>query len=216
MILKAVPSCEQYLECYDNELPTLKEICAKLNYSDMCAQSDKMRSLLENADRYGNTIRSAFEISVIKLCDKPIVIPDIDIPSTPKKPKENTQQKVSQPSAALQADTSSEVKENSVSSTVVTSAEKHESGEYSAFNVLKEEVAKRASDAYPFFEKVAAECRGEKLFIICSDMLAKMILSNSTNLPLIKSIVAAITPEITDVIVTDKATKPKTEDDFNF
>lgn len=211
MILKAVPSCEHYLECYDNELPALKEICAKLNYSDMCKHSDVLRSLLENADRYGNTIRPAFEISVIKLCDKPIVIPEIDMPTAPKKTKEAVQKPLATEEKPIEI---GENVEKSAETAEVPAAESASSA-YSALNTLREEMAKRASDAYPFFEKAEVERHGARLFVVCSDMLAKMILSSSNNLSLMKSIAAAITPDITDVVVTDKATKPK-EEDFNF
>lgn len=226
LILKSVPSCEMYLECYDNELPMLKEICQKTDYSELCRHSDAIQKLMENIDRYGNTIRAAFEVCVMKLCQRPVynsapvrtvkpvqksvtpdvqIIPDLsddDVPweTEPSVPKETV------PEKAANATASDALAMNNA-----------DSEGYAGYSIMRQEVARRVPEIAPFFDKVTAECQGTRLFLKCSDMLVKMILSNNINFPKIKGIVSEISPDISDVVVTDKATAPKInaqDDDF--
>lgn len=206
LIIKAVPSCETYLECYDDELMRLKEICKKADYAELCRQSDAIRNLMENVDKYGNTIRAAFEVTVIKLCDKPIYARRAEIPTQPA-PSDLQKEVKGEISTADQSTPQPKKDESTVT------VKKESGGSYAAHNVLREEIAKRIPEIAPFFEKVTTECRDGKLFIKCQDMLVKMILSNNVNFPKIKAMVAEISPEIKDVAVTDKEVAPQQDDE---
>ncbi|MBQ9940102.1 MAG: DNA polymerase III subunit gamma/tau [Clostridia bacterium] len=215
LILKSAPSCEQFLECYDKELPQLKKICEKITYSNMCKQADKIRILFENADKYGNTIRAAFEIAIIEMCEKEICI---DIPAAheqEQRVKSDAWQKKEQKAPAKkETQPDKHTLDNSITEENKQPIEQKTdiSSSYLKFGILREEIAKRSPETFPFFENVKAECRDGRLFIVCSDMLVKMILSNNTNLPLIKGIVGSISPEIQEVIVTDKVVLPQEEE----
>ena len=227
LILKSVPSCEIYLECYDNELGMLKEICNKMDYSELCHHSEAIQKLVENVDRYGNTIRAAFEVTVMKLCGRPIYN---SAPVRVSQPVQNTAKPPVQPSPTAFSDDDvpwetkpSLPQENASEKTAkapetqTAPAMENVSDGYAGYAIFREEVARRIPEISPFFDKVTAECQGTRLFLKCSDMLVKMILSNNINLPKIKGIVSEISPDISDVVVTDKATAPKTDnqdDDF--
>ena len=227
LILKSVPSCENYLECYDNELPTLKEICQKTDYSELCRHSESIQKLMENMDRYGNTIRAAFEVTIVKLCEKPIYN---SAPVTPPKPAQNIVKNAAQITESpadcsddVPWETETDALKNDKTELAVSKAAKVShpadavSDGYSGHEILREEIAKRIPEISPFFEKASTECRGTRLFIKCSDMLVKMILSNNVNLPKIKAIVGEISPDISDVTVTEKEVAPQTDnsdDDF--
>ena len=212
LILKSVPSCEMYLECYDNELPALKDICKKTEYGELCRQSDAIQKLMENADRYGNTIRAAFEVTVMKLCERsvyaaaPVSIERAAVPQHIMSSPNCIEVTHGNESAAPPKETA---QENKVQAEDVSS-------DYAGHNILREEVARRVPEIAPFFEKTTTECRGGKLFIKCSDMLVKMILSNNVNLPKLRAIAGEISPDIKDVVVTENQAVSQQSEDEDF
>ncbi len=216
LILKSVPSCEVYLECYDNELPALKDICRKADYAELCRQSDVIQKLMENIDRYGTTVRAAFEVSIMKLCDKPVYTQPVAEKATKKlqQPKPDiTEDDVPWETEEIKKE---EIKKEIPKKTAAQASDAKVSSNFDKHNALREEIARRIPEISPFFEKVTTELVSTRLFIKCQDMLVKMILSNNVNLPKIKGILAEIAPEISDVTVTEKEVKPQSDDMEDF
>lgn len=70
LVIRCVPSCDGYLDCYDNEIERLKNVAEQLSDAEIYHNIVTLENLLAGYDRISGSKRASCEIAFLKLCDR--------------------------------------------------------------------------------------------------------------------------------------------------